>query len=213
MNWIWILWILLLLGTFGLGIYALRLHFKDKDSLENYPILHNYQSQYTFGFSEGHIVNQIKGKKRDAIEFIPRDVNYLKYFKENKDVPEKIRLWYDKNQREDLPEGTISGEKNIVKIYAQNPEDYPEKFKKTDEGRALMEMTKNKKIERTQLEILREESDLTAEFAREVREPISEDMKDVLVQRHRQALESVTKEREPRMGVPPYKSPSERYGG
>lgn len=194
-----ILFIIIILIALALGGYAALLHVKKKEIPLDYSIIHNYLSQYTSGFFEGVIIEELKGKQRDGIIFIPRDIDHMKMYRDKKikEVPQQI-IWYDKNKRIDLPRGTLSAGRNIVIIQPKNPEDYNEHFKNTELGKLMIENTAEKNNESTTVEVLRIKSDRIKETAKKLGggEPISTEFLDFLQKAQQNALDVVIKEKE-----------------
>jgi len=127
-----------------LSIYIFTIVYKEQEEPTDDTIFINFLSQYTEGYSFGSIIEVIQGTKRIGIKFIPRDLNYVKLFKMNKNKEKIIikpqLMWIEKNKLISLPKGFLSGARHVVFGLPVNPEDFNDSFKSTEIGRVFMEM-------------------------------------------------------------------------
>lgn len=193
-------YVIIVLIAVALGGYAIYLHIKKDEVPLDYSIVYNYLSSYTGGHFEGVIVDEIKGKKRDGIIFVPRDVNFMKLSRDKKDInkiPKQI-VWFDKNKRKDFPRGTLSAYRNIVIIQPKNSEDYPEYFKNTELGKSMINLTEEKNNEKTIVDTLRIKSDNLKRISRELGagEPLGLDFFELLQSKQQDSLDALAKEKE-----------------
>lgn len=129
-------------GLLGLAVYLILLIFRDEeDRLEDNVII-NFMPQYSSpvkGHAIGMEVNSKKIGKRYLIEYAPRDIN--KKLLRDKVKIENVKIVVDSNKIIVLPEGTLSGYRNVKILLPPNSEDFPDSFKHTLFGQVMMELT------------------------------------------------------------------------
>jgi hypothetical protein len=131
----------LLISFVGLAIYLIWLYMKDKEDPENQSILINYMPQYTHGFCLGLIDSIETSEGISKITFFPRDLNYIRLAKKDKNIVIKPQVLFVQNKcLEHLPAGSLSGYRNIVVAYPPIMEEIPEKLKESKAGLTMMAM-------------------------------------------------------------------------
>src|SRR3990167_5300455 len=180
-----IIYVLLIISVPILGIWFLSVNYRKPKIPVDYSILLNYMNGWTdSGHFEGVIVKEVKGKRRNAIVYIPTDINHVQDYIERKgkkrffkaEIPKQI-IWYEKHQRKDMPRGTLSPDRNYVIIYPRVPQDLPELLKESVEGKNEMYNLANRNAERTVQDILQIETERTTQIAKLLggKEPLSAD--------------------------------------
>jgi hypothetical protein len=131
----------LLLSFLGLAIYLIYSSTRDKEDPENQSILFNYTPQYAHGFCLGLIDSIETASGVTKITFFPRDLNYIRLAKKDKNLIIKPQVLFASNKCVDyLPTGSLSSFRNIVIVYPQRIEEIPEKVKESKSGLAIMRM-------------------------------------------------------------------------
>lgn len=134
----------LLIAFFGIAGYLVWLYTRDKEDPENQSILFNFMPQYSHGFSLGLIDSIETAKGITKITFFPRDLNYIRLAKKDKQVVIKPQVLFVQNKCVDyFPCGGLSSYRNIVVVYPPRIEEIPEKLKESKIGDSIMSMIGN----------------------------------------------------------------------
>lgn len=134
----------LIISFLGLAIYIIYLYAKDKEDPENQSILINFMPQYTNGFAMGLIDSIQTAKGITKITFFPRDLNYIRLAKKDKQIVIKPQILFALNKCvEFVPCGSLSAFRNIVIVYPPRIEEIPEKLKENKSGQMMMSMIGN----------------------------------------------------------------------
>lgn len=130
-----------LLSIIGLAVYFIWSSNREKEDPENQSILINFMPQYAHGFSLGLIDNIETAKGITKITFFPRDLNYIRLSKKDKNVIIKPQILFAQNKCVDyLPCGGLSSYRNMVVVYPPRIEEIPEKLKESKIGLSILSM-------------------------------------------------------------------------
>ena len=126
-------------------VYILINRVRNEDEPENETMIENYMPQYSNGYSEGIVKEMEFGEERVKIVFNPRDINYIRELRDNKNVNvEPITLYF--NKRQIIPIN-ISSHRNKIKCFPDDIDLLPEQLKETRFGKKIMEIiTENNKL-------------------------------------------------------------------
>lgn len=100
---------------------------------------------------------------RHIIVGTPRDIDYGKVLK-NKETVTDVKTIAEESKIIPIAKGTWSKDKNIKIILPPNAEDIPEAIKNTPIGIILAQLTEDKNVEKTILNIIRTGSDLKTQY-------------------------------------------------
>jgi hypothetical protein len=131
---------LFILALVGLAFWIIWIFTREKQDPENETILINFMPQYTSEFSLGTIDSIETSKEMSKITFYPRDLNYIRLNKKEKNLVLKPQVLFVLNKNLlYLPLGSLSGHRNFVFAFPPRAEELPDKLKETKFGRILMD--------------------------------------------------------------------------
>jgi hypothetical protein len=146
----------LLASVLGLAIYFIWMANRDKEDPENQSILINFMSQYSDGFSLGLIESIDKSKDLTKIVFYPRDLNYIRLAKKDKNFVLKPQTIFVANRcLIYCPAGSLSSFRNFIIALPPQVEEIPENLKLNRFGEAIMTMVGKAEEEIREGKILR----------------------------------------------------------
>lgn len=190
----------------GLGIYLLFLIFRDDEEKFEDNLIINFMSNYTIPI-KGHAVGlEIETKRignRYLIEYLPRDIN-RKRLEINKNI-DTVKVAVDKNKMLVLPEGTLSGYRNVKILLPPKPEDFTDNLKTTLFGQAMMKLTEEINGANVESIIIREGSNRKDKLLKELGDgEISEEY----IQRQKEINKEIDKMKQDSRGSSSSSSPS-----
>ncbi|MAG47914.1 hypothetical protein CL617_04875 [archaeon] len=161
---LWFVGILFFALIMGLIMYLVHIKRTEHEPMD-YTLVDNFMSQYTKGHSQGILLEVIKGKKRDGIVFMPKDVDYMRKIKNKEKLEIKPQTIYvSKNKIILLPRGTWSSERNRMIVLPPYPENFPRDFTQTPFGKHLAKLTEDLNAEDTVIEVQRKRIDVENEL-------------------------------------------------
>jgi len=132
---------MLLFVIIGLSIYFIWMANREKDDPENQSILINFMPQYSDGHSLGSIDSIETSGEMTKIVFYPRDLNYIRMKKKDKNVIIKPLVLFVLNKNIiHLPVGGLSCYRNIILAFPPRIEEIPEKLRDSKIGQSIMSM-------------------------------------------------------------------------
>ena len=163
------LFVLIFLVTVGAMVFIfLFVIFKKEEDPQDQTIFWHFLPQYTNGYVEGVVQKIVKGPKRTAIIFSPRDVNYLRLSKlKIKTKIENEKIFIENNKLKFYPKGVWSNERNILIGFPYLPESIPNLMKEDDLGKTFMKFIEETNLKNTELDILRESNSRMEYLARD----------------------------------------------
>lgn|SRR3990167_5900089 len=139
-----------------LVIYMLILLFKERKEPPDSPLIMNFMSHRSNGRAFGVETNSRKVSDRHIIEYMPKDVDMLKYNKKEI-MPEKIIV--NDYMIVQLAKGLLSNDKNTKILLPLNPEELNYALKTHPFGAMLMNYIKMQNLTDTEVKTLRETID------------------------------------------------------
>ena len=158
MNFSLILGCIFGIAIFGLSTWLLLLIFKEQEEPTDDTIFKNFLSQYTNGYSYGTIIEIIKGENRTGIKFIPRDLDYVRLFKnrkKNKIIIQPQLIWIQNDKLLLFSKGILSARRHEIWGLPANAEDLSDEIKKHEFGKVLMILTEMANSKTEEVDILR----------------------------------------------------------
>ena len=150
----------------GIVIFIIKEREKEEE-YGDFTMVENYLSHYSGGYSQGILVGIDKGEKRNGYLFIPKDVDYLRRLRKKEKIEIEPQIIYANHwQVEYLPRGTLSGERNIIKIFPPSAEDFPKELRDSEFGIAFLKMLTHKKAEQNVITVMRMEKDIEDKMLR-----------------------------------------------
>jgi len=137
----------------ALVVYTIIKRNKEREDPDNAPLIDLYGNQYSDGHSHGALLEMDIGEKRIKLVVSPRDNNWFQIEKTKK-FPKIETIYYDKRQVED--QADLSGHLKRIIAMTNKPENLPESFKKTEHGKAIMQMISNNNQLKDESDILNE---------------------------------------------------------
>lgn len=133
-----------------LFVYFLYLRFSDKEDPQDKPLLLIFGHRFAKGHVFGFVDKVIRKKDRTCFIFFPRDIDYVRMQNDKEYKIEPIKIWVENEKEESLPKITFSEHRNLIMIYPKYAEELTDSFRKTDIGKAIMEITedRNSRIEK-----------------------------------------------------------------
>jgi hypothetical protein len=143
------------------SVIAYKSLFKHDEEFLDDAIVENYMPQFTGNFTEGALKEVILGPERKGFVILPKDVDYLRKMKKGEKLEIKNEtIFAYPYQVIFLPRGSFSGDRNKIKIFPPNPEDFPEELKNTAYGQAMMKYIAAKKADFIATKVMRSERDV-----------------------------------------------------
>jgi hypothetical protein len=131
--------VLFILCLIGLAGWVIWIFTREKQDPENESILINFMSQYTNEFSLGTVDSIETSKELTKITFYPRDLNYIRINKKEKNILLKPQVLFVLNKNLlYLPTGSLSGHRNFILAFPPRAEELPDKLKETKFGEMIM---------------------------------------------------------------------------
>jgi len=118
--------ILIVIGIIGLFVWIFYEKKRDQEEPQDRSQVLNYMPKYSNGHNKGILNRIIEGNGWIAVEFFPRDLNYIKLLKENKKVriePEVVFI--PKENLKITPKGSWSNHVTDLEIIPLKTEDIP----------------------------------------------------------------------------------------
>lgn len=146
----------LIVCIIGLAIYFIWSANREKDDPENQSILMNFMPQYAKGHAIGSVDSVETSGDLTKIVFYPRDLNYIRMAKHDKNVIIKpITIFVQNKNVIYLPGGSLSSFRNIILTYPPRIEEIPEKLKESKAGLSIIQMIGKSEEEITEARALR----------------------------------------------------------
>lgn len=159
MIFITLMIILILVAVLTIAVFFLIFYFKSGEIPADNPIVYNFMTKYV-PCAVGLQVKRFSGPDREAMILRKYDKSYLDMFKlRKKDVPEEYLVFFNENQMNVFPKGTLSPDRDIIILLPPSPEDLSEGVKETSIGKALSLVVEKKDYDKKLVELLREYSD------------------------------------------------------
>lgn len=159
MNLTNLVYILMFLVVLGLGTWLVILYNKEEETPRDYSIIKNFMPQYSNNFSEGVVIEEIRGTKRFGFRFAPKDVDIAK-FEDDKDYKVDAPIvWVNETQIKRFPRGTLSPNRNEVWLLPEMVEDFPKSFRESPLGKAFIQIKDKLDTESEVIKVLRNKKD------------------------------------------------------
>ena len=149
---------LILISIVIIAILFLLFYFKSGPIPGDNPIVYNFMTKYV-PCAIGLQIKKFNGPDRDAMIIRKYDKSYLDMFKlKLKDKPEEYLVFFNEEQLNVYPKGTLSPDRDIVILLPPAPEDLPDKVKESPIGKTLSVVIEQKDYDKKLSELIREYS-------------------------------------------------------